>query len=1168
MSEDFDAIPDELKERDQWLMWDASANSPRRPHWAGDFSVSWSDPDDWHSYEEAVALAKEKDSWGIGYVFAKGIDDHPRGLYGALDLDGCVADGGGPKEWLPTLRPFFDADAYIERSPSGEGLHIPLVGFEPPEWWSNVFLSDAEHEGVEAYSKKFFTFTGDQLDGSADDVGETSEAIEDWLIEVHKSLTGEDPTETESTSFEDASDGGRANREEFLDEDDVREALDHIDPDVEYPLWRDIGFALSDFFTSDHTALSLFTDWSRGGTKWDSDAEEQAKRIIKDASGGGRTIGTVVHHARQGGWEMPKPSGASPSTGPTGGTTTPESTDEGEAGPLATPTDPAGGLEHRDGAYGYSWTKTDDNGDIIDSGFNTVCNFTLETQSFLETYEGSIINVKVHPQHPGEDAYEVQVHPTVFNDPRTFREELVRGRTTSFQTHKYQTEQILAELRLTVGSQNAPTHVGTEYIGLHGDEWVTPKGTLTPDGWGDEPESVYYEKGGSDDMESSLEEKWQLDPEHDTEYDVETVREIVERVGWTRNPDRGLPVLSWFYAAPLKPMIHGQEGQFNLLQVTGGTGTGKTSTLEMFYQLFGADPSPFGCGDKAFTIEKKLSSSCGLPIWLDEYKPTDLADGKLKWLHRRLRGVFREQSFSKGLPSLGEVTFKMRAPVVFSGEQTVEEAAVRRRTIMTKFSGESTSGRQQRAFCELTGGTYEDADGHERTPSGYDLSQHALAYYQYILDTSREALEERWRDARDRLGSIIDGLDISSLDDSELQGLQTIVFGHLVYRDFAESVGADLAELPGEAELEAAIEHVATNIGPDGRRREHIDEFTELVAQASTEGYIEEGEHFRVMDSQKWETEALAFHMPSTFNAVKRFLREFNIESEYTILGKSDYLDNYSDKIEQGGSYPLGTNQRVKGLENGGRAVFIDLDRAEDILGDGFDRTAFVDEAETAEDVDLEEVTAISNLTATGGVNPYVTVTVEVNHWDAGPDGGPAEHGTVSDETGTIDVVDFFGCETSASFEEGATVRIENARVSTYDGSIQLEIVQNTTEAAEVQAGVGYTEPDDPDGEEADETVQSGLEEAGQEAHADGGTTAAEEQDVTTDGPPEDAHGPRADAQRLRKILDEEGRLSKGALFSEAADRYEMEPDTAEAALEKGLTTGLLSDAGDGYEKV
>lgn len=222
---DAEAIPDELKERDQWMVWDKDA-SRKKPIGVTDsglnHSAAWTDPDDWCSFEEAVEAAEERSSVGIGYVFANANDEHAAGIYGGLDLDGCADEDGSPKDWLPSLAPFFDEDAYMEFSDSGTGIHIPLVGFEPPDWWSNVHFSDDEHEGVEAYGKKFFAFTGDQLRSSGDEVADTGGYVENWLIEAHKAVTGEDPTKQKSVDFDDASEGGRANREEFLDEDDIR----------------------------------------------------------------------------------------------------------------------------------------------------------------------------------------------------------------------------------------------------------------------------------------------------------------------------------------------------------------------------------------------------------------------------------------------------------------------------------------------------------------------------------------------------------------------------------------------------------------------------------------------------------------------------------------------------------------------------------------------------------------------------------------------------------------------------------------------------------------------------------------------------------------------------------------------------------------------------------
>lgn len=235
-----EAIPSELKQRDQWLHWDASADKPRRPHANGDFTVAWTDPDDWLSFEEAVAAAENEPSWGIGYVFANGNEDYLRGLYGGLDLDGCVETENGrrrPKDWLPELLPFAN-ETYMEFSPSGEGIHIPLVGFETPEWWANAHFTADEHEGVEAYDSKFFTFTGDQLNASADAVGDVDmDAVHDWLADVYETITGDDPREVHTTSGADTTTREtQKDREDLADVettteyDDILDAVDHLRP--------------------------------------------------------------------------------------------------------------------------------------------------------------------------------------------------------------------------------------------------------------------------------------------------------------------------------------------------------------------------------------------------------------------------------------------------------------------------------------------------------------------------------------------------------------------------------------------------------------------------------------------------------------------------------------------------------------------------------------------------------------------------------------------------------------------------------------------------------------------------------------------------------------------------------------------------------------------------
>jgi len=297
MSE-YAAIPDELKARDQWLLWDGSADTPRRPHWRGNFGISWSDPDDWHAFEAAVSAAEERDSWGIGYVTALDNDDYARGLYGCLDLDGCVdtTDGrNGPKDWLPSLEPFIQDDAYIEYSASGEGIHIPLVGQESPEWWRDSHFSADEHEGVEYLTNKFVAFTGNTLKGvgEAASVADTDPAP--FLHEAYEVLNDASPVENSSHDYDESDHDGD------LSEDEVRDALDHVDSSCSYPEWRDMLFAIHDW-DAGSAGRSVAEDWSMGPA-WDDQADELIAKIWDGASqGDGITVGTLIHTANQNGW--------------------------------------------------------------------------------------------------------------------------------------------------------------------------------------------------------------------------------------------------------------------------------------------------------------------------------------------------------------------------------------------------------------------------------------------------------------------------------------------------------------------------------------------------------------------------------------------------------------------------------------------------------------------------------------------------------------------------------------------------------------------------------------------------------------------------------------------------------------------------------------------------
>jgi len=124
-------------------------------------------------------------------------------------------------------------------------------------------------------------------------------------------------------------------------------------------------------------------------------------------------------------------------------------------------------------------------------------------------------------------------------------------------------------------------------------------------------------------------------------YDPDEVAEILRLMPQTRDAERFVPVLGWFYAAPLKPQIMDWEGEFNVLNVLGDTGSGKTTTLETLWQMFGMGGELLAADTTGFTMLTAISSTNALPVIFDEYKPADMRDytvDNLKKYIRHIRG--------------------------------------------------------------------------------------------------------------------------------------------------------------------------------------------------------------------------------------------------------------------------------------------------------------------------------------------------------------------------------------------------------------------------------------------------------------------------------------------------------------------------------------------------
>ncbi|MCP2015931.1 primase-polymerase (primpol)-like protein [Deinococcus sp. HSC-46F16] len=136
-------------------------------------------PTSWLHLEDALALVRSGQADGIGIAL-----DDALGVTG-LDLDDCFSPSG---ELIPhahaVLQPL-GSGAYVERSPSGQGLHALVRGLVPGGW--------RRQPGVELISSGFLTVTGNVVQHAPDPWPDLTGVLGQWHRERTKSYLAARP---------------------------------------------------------------------------------------------------------------------------------------------------------------------------------------------------------------------------------------------------------------------------------------------------------------------------------------------------------------------------------------------------------------------------------------------------------------------------------------------------------------------------------------------------------------------------------------------------------------------------------------------------------------------------------------------------------------------------------------------------------------------------------------------------------------------------------------------------------------------------------------------------------------------------------------------------------------------------------------------------------------
>ena len=151
-------IPQELRDLAQWVCWRYETRDDRPtkvPYSAvSGHRAASTDPSTWSTHEAATAAqtAAESRYAGIGYVFSA---EDP---YLGVDLDDCVDEHGEVHPVAAGIVALLDG--YVERSPSGRGLHV-IVRAAMPAGARHRTTKTAWGGDFEMYSEaRYFTMLG------------------------------------------------------------------------------------------------------------------------------------------------------------------------------------------------------------------------------------------------------------------------------------------------------------------------------------------------------------------------------------------------------------------------------------------------------------------------------------------------------------------------------------------------------------------------------------------------------------------------------------------------------------------------------------------------------------------------------------------------------------------------------------------------------------------------------------------------------------------------------------------------------------------------------------------------------------------------------------------------------------------------------------------------
>lgn len=308
-----------------------------------------------------------------------------------------------------------------------------------------------------------------------------------------------------------------------------------------------------------------------------------------------------------------------------------------------------------------------------------------------------------------------------------------------------------------------------------------------------------------------------------------------------------------------------------ILQDLGESKSGKSKALTILRLLFNNTNSAMSLSASTDFALLKAFDETFLPIFLDEVKLSKVSKHKINSLSNHIRAITEGYENAKGTKNLNLIKFTYNASLIISGEEEMQETAVKNRSNIVWYAISNFTKKGKEAIDFLCNSQM----GEEY------LRRFSKSLYLYVLNNFvDETLDIKYSIAKSKY-KFDEKLSISNSREVNT-AIYTILGLQLLYDTF-EDLGVEIEKI---INLQEAADIIVNNLkynvleeNESGSKSEYekiLEEINHLAYIEDKTIRIEEGVHFRILSN----TNTIAFDFKTIYDKLNKYYKLYKGENE------------------------------------------------------------------------------------------------------------------------------------------------------------------------------------------------------------------------------------------------------------------------------------------------